>query len=111
MRARDKEGDEQIVDPGRVGEVRHVNPEILDNLMRSGFIPVVAPVGVDEEDRSLNINADTVAGKIAEAVKAEKLILLTDVDGVRDATAASCDRSRRRDAESHDRGAASSPRG
>jgi acetylglutamate kinase len=85
VRAKDKAGDEHIVDPGRVGEIRHVNPEILDNLMRSGFIPVVAPVGVDEEDRSLNINADTVAGKIAEAVKAEKLLLLTDVDGVRSA--------------------------
>jgi len=85
VRAKDKSGDEQIVDPGRVGEIRHVNPEILDKLMTSGFIPVVAPVGVDEEDRSLNINADTVAGKIAEAVKAEKLLLLTDVDGVRSA--------------------------
>ncbi len=85
VRARDKAGDEQMVDPGRVGEIRHVNPEILDKLMHSGFIPVVAPVGVDEEDRSLNINADTVAGKIAEAVKAEKLLLLTDVDGVRSA--------------------------
>jgi acetylglutamate kinase len=85
VRAKSKAGDEQVVDPGRVGEIRHVNPDILDNLMRSGFIPVVAPVGVDEEDRSLNINADTVAGKIAEAVKAEKLLLLTDVDGVRSA--------------------------
>jgi acetylglutamate kinase len=83
VRAKGKGGDEQDVDPGRVGEVRHVNPEILDNLMRAGFIPVVAPVGVDPEGRSLNINADTVAGKIAEAVKAEKLILLTDIDGVR----------------------------
>jgi acetylglutamate kinase len=86
VRARDKAGDEQMVDPGRVGEVRHVNPDILHNLVGSGFIPVVAPVGVDEDDRSLNINADTVAGKLAEAVKAEKLILLTDVDGVRDAS-------------------------
>ena len=83
VRAREKNGDETMVDPGRVGEVRHINPEIVDNLMRSGFIPVVAPVGVDEEDRSLNINADTVAGKIAESLKAEKLIVLTDVDGVR----------------------------
>ena len=61
----------------------------------SGFIPVVAPVGVDEDDQSLNINADTVAGKLAEAVKAEKLILLTDVDGVRDASGSSWDRSPR----------------
>jgi len=85
VRAKDRTGDEHVVDPGRVGEIRHINPEILDHLVRSGFIPVVAPVGVDEEDRSLNINADTVAGKIAEAIKAEKLILLTDVDGVRSA--------------------------
>jgi acetylglutamate kinase len=83
VRARDKSGDEQLVDPGRVGDVRHVNPEILENLMKSGFIPVVAPVGVDEDNRSLNINADTAAGKIAEALRAEKLLLLTDVDGVR----------------------------
>jgi acetylglutamate kinase len=83
VRARDKSGDEHIVDPGRVGDVRHVNPDILENLMRSGFIPVVAPVGVDEDGRSLNVNADIVAGKVAEALRAEKLLLLTDVDGVR----------------------------
>jgi len=82
VRAKDK-GGEREVDPGRVGEVKHINPEIVDNLVRSGFIPVVAPVGVDEDNRSLNINADTVAGKVAEAVKAEKLLLLTDVDGLR----------------------------
>jgi acetylglutamate kinase len=81
-RAKDKAGGERDVDPGRVGEVQHINPEIVDNLVRSGFIPVIAPVGVDENNGSLNINADTVAGKVAEAVKAEKLILLTDVDGV-----------------------------
>jgi acetylglutamate kinase len=82
VRAKDKAGGERDVDPGRVGEVQHINPEIVDNLVRSGFIPVIAPVGVDENNGSLNINADTVAGKVAEAVKAEKLILLTDVDGV-----------------------------
>ena len=85
VRARDTTGDEMDVDPGRVGEIRHINPDILDHLVRSGFIPVVAPVAVDEDNRSLNINADTVAGKVAEAIKAEKLILLTDVDGVRKA--------------------------
>jgi acetylglutamate kinase len=83
VRTRDKSGSEHDVDPGRVGEVRHINPDVVEQLMRSGFIPVVAPVGVDEFGRSLNINADTVAGKIAEALKAEKLILLTDVEGVR----------------------------
>ncbi len=85
VRAREKDGAERVVDPGRVGEIAHVNPEIVDHLMRAGFVPVVAPVGVDEDGRALNVNADTVAGKVAEALKAEKLLLLTDVDGVRDA--------------------------
>lgn len=84
VRAHDTDGSETTVDPGRVGEIEHINPEVLENLMRSGFIPVVAPVGVDEDGKSLNINADTVAGKVAEALKAEKLVLLTDVEGVRD---------------------------
>lgn len=84
VRARTVDG-ETVVDPGRVGEVRHINPEVIEHLMKSGFVPVVAPVGVDADGRSLNINADTVAGKIAEALKAEKLILLTDVEGVRSA--------------------------
>jgi acetylglutamate kinase len=83
VKTRDKRGGDLDVDPGRVGEVRQINPDIIDQLVRSGFIPVVAPVGVDDEGRSLNINADTVAGKVAEALKAEKLILLTDVEGVR----------------------------
>lgn len=83
VRATNTEGGETVVDPGRVGEIEHINPEIVDNLMRSGFIPVVAPVGVDESGQALNINADTVAGKVAEALKAEKLVLLTDVEGVR----------------------------
>jgi acetylglutamate kinase len=82
VKQRGKDGD-LMVDPGRVGEIRHVNPEILDNLMRSGFIPVVAPVCVDTDGRSLNVNADNVAAKVAESLKAEKLILLTDVEGVR----------------------------
>jgi acetylglutamate kinase len=80
---RDKDGTE--VDLGRVGEVRSVTPDLLVELMRAGFIPVIAPIGVDEDGHSLNLNADTVAGKVAEALRAEKLILLTDVEGVRDA--------------------------
>lgn len=86
VRARDNGGSETIVDPGRVGEIDHINPDVLENLMRSGFIPVVAPVGVDEDGQALNINADTVAGEVAEALGAEKLMLLTDVEGVRDET-------------------------
>lgn len=79
---RDRDGSE--VDLGRVGEVRSVTPDVVVELMRAGFIPVIAPIGVDEEGHSLNLNADTVAGKVAEALRAEKLILLTDVEGVRD---------------------------
>lgn len=86
VRAREKSGGEVIVDPGRVGDIRHINPEIINHLVGAGFIPVVSPVGVDADGGSLNINADTVAGKVAESVKAEKLILLTDVEGVRSAS-------------------------
>lgn len=73
------------VDPGRVGQVTHVNPDVLQRLVSGGFIPVVAPVAVDAAGRSLNVNADTVAGKVAEAVSARKLVLMTDIEGVRGA--------------------------
>jgi acetylglutamate kinase len=75
----------QEVDPGRVGEVRSVDPKLLRDLVGGGFIPVVAPVAVDDTGRSLNVNADTAAGRIAEALGARKLILLTDTEGVKDA--------------------------
>jgi acetylglutamate kinase len=81
-RMRTKKG--AIVDPGRVGEIVHVNPEIIYQLMSGGFIPVVAPVVVDAEGRSLNVNADTVAGHVAAALKADKLVLMTDIEGVCD---------------------------
>jgi acetylglutamate kinase len=71
------------VDPGRVGEVTQVNPEIVRRLVDDGFIPVIAPVAVDAEGKSLNVNADTVAGKVAEALPARKFVLLTDIEGVR----------------------------
>jgi acetylglutamate kinase len=77
-----KDGEE--VDMGRVGEVRQVTPDVVVELMRAGFIPVIAPIGVDDHGSSLNLNADIAAGKVAEALRAEKLILLTDVEGVRD---------------------------
>lgn len=70
------------VDVGFVGAVTRVNPEILDVLAAAGYIPVISSVGVDEDGQTLNINADHVAGQIAGALKAEKLILLTDVAGV-----------------------------
>jgi len=67
---------------GRVGEVDSVNPEVIRSLEESSFIPVIAPVGYGEGGKSYNINADTVAGRVASALGAEKLILLTDVAGV-----------------------------
>jgi acetylglutamate kinase len=73
------------VDTGRVGEIREVRPAVLTALMSSGFIPVIAPLGIDTtENQSLNINADTAAGEIAAALKAEKLVLMTDTAGVCD---------------------------
>ncbi len=71
-------------DLGRVGSPDLVDPELLLTMTRSGFIPVVAPIGTDTAGRTFNINADVAAGAIAEALSAEKLILLTDVDGVLD---------------------------
>ena len=74
----------ELIDLGRVGEVVDVNPGILETLDAQDFIPVIAPVGVGEDGQAYNINADLVAGAIATHVKAEKLILLTDVAGVLD---------------------------
>ena len=74
----------EIVDIGMVGEVKAIHPGVIESLEKENFIPVIAPVGVGEEGETYNINADLVAGKIASALKAEKLILLTDVGGVMD---------------------------
>ncbi len=71
-------------DMGHAGEVADIDPHIIENLDNSYFIPVIAPIGGDEEGRTYNINADMAAGRIASALKAEKLILLTDVRGVID---------------------------
>jgi acetylglutamate kinase len=71
-------------DIGLVGEVVGVNPRIIETLDGSDFIPVIAPVGVGLDGATYNINADLVAGKIAQALRAEKLILLTDVAGIKD---------------------------
>jgi len=68
---------------GFVGDVTAVNPTILDSLIGDGFIPVVATIGTDEQGQAYNINADTVAGAIAEALLAEKLVYLTDIEGLR----------------------------
>lgn len=84
---RDLPGEEEIPDGfdlGMVGDVEMVNPDIICALEQKNFIPVVAPIGVGKEGESYNINADLVAGKVASALCAEKLILLTDVEGVLD---------------------------
>jgi acetylglutamate kinase len=70
------------LDLGLVGDVTHVNPEPIRLLDEHGFIPVIAPVGVGENGESYNINADLVAGEVAAALQAEKLIHLTDVEGI-----------------------------
>jgi acetylglutamate kinase len=74
----------EIIDLGLVGEVEKINPKILTSIDESGFIPVIAPVSSGKKMETLNINADYVAGAIASALKAEKLILLTDVTGIKD---------------------------
>lgn len=70
------------VDLGFVGQITHINVKLLDILAKDEYIPVIAPIGVDSEGNSYNINADTVAGEIAAALKAEKLLFLTDIDGI-----------------------------
>ncbi|WP_136068959.1 acetylglutamate kinase [Modicisalibacter radicis] len=75
----------EIIDIGHVGEVEHVSTELIEMLTARDFIPVIAPIGVDARGRSYNINADLVAGKIAEALSAEKLMLLTNVAGLMNA--------------------------
>ncbi|WP_044410167.1 acetylglutamate kinase [Thiomicrospira microaerophila] len=72
----------EIIDIGHVGEVSRINTGVIDMLIQGDFIPVIAPVGVDEQGCSYNINADLVAGKIAEALQAEKLMLLTNTAGL-----------------------------
>lgn len=73
----------QEIDLGYVGKITQINPHMLQVLAQSEYIPVVAPIGADKNGQSYNINADTVAGELACALRAEKLILLTDVEGVK----------------------------
>jgi len=79
-----KDAPSEIVDLGMVGEVEGINAAVIKTLDDGDFIPVIAPVGIGADDKTYNINADLVAGKVATALKAEKLILLTDVQGVLD---------------------------
>jgi acetylglutamate kinase len=74
----------EIIDIGMVGEIVGINPLVIESLDQNNFIPVIAPVGVGHKGETYNINADLVAGEIAEALHAEKLILMTDVEGVKD---------------------------
>ncbi len=74
----------EIIDIGHVGEVASIEPTIIKTLIKEDFIPIIAPIGVGQDGQSYNINADLVAGKIAEVLHAEKLLLLTDTTGVLD---------------------------
>ena len=80
--ARKYQNPNREIDLGFVGEIETVNPELLMNLAEQGYIPVIAPIAVGADGESDNVNADTVAGEIAAALRAEKLIVLTDVEGI-----------------------------
>lgn len=84
IRKKDSKPDSEEIDIGQVGEVVSINTEILDVMKDSDFIPVIAPIGTDDKGASYNINADSVAGEIANVLAAEKLILLTNIAGVQD---------------------------
>ena len=84
MMVRGGAGNDEMVDIGQVGEVESIDPAIVNLLHTQDFIPVIAPVGVGANGESYNINADLVAGKVAEILKAEKLIVLTNTAGVLD---------------------------
>lgn len=72
----------EIIDIGHVGEVTHVSTDVIELLTSQDFIPVIAPIGVGPDGESYNINADVVAGKVAESTRAEKLVLLTNTPGL-----------------------------
>lgn len=82
LQLENSEGEMEEVDLGFVGEIQKVSPGIVKNLLDQGYIPVISPVAGGEDGETYNINADTAAGKIAEALAADKFLLLTDVHGV-----------------------------
>ncbi|MBY0579448.1 MAG: acetylglutamate kinase [Burkholderiales bacterium] len=84
MMLRSVEKDDEWIDIGQVGEVESIDPSLVDLLDSGDFIPVIAPIGIGENGEAYNINADLVAGKLAETLRAEKLILLTNTSGVLD---------------------------
>lgn len=79
-----RENQADLIDIGMVGDITRIDPSLISHLQAGAFIPVIAPIGVGEEGETYNINADVVAGKIAEILKAEKLVLLTNTPGVLD---------------------------
>ena len=81
-KTRNQEGVEKLADIGFVGDIDKVNPEIVETVISRGYIPVIAPVAVGEAGESYNINADYAAGRLAAALDADKLIILTDVEGI-----------------------------
>ena len=82
LRSKDKQ--DELIDIGMVGDITQIDPALISHLQAGTFIPVIAPIGVGEHGETYNINADVVAGKIAEILKAEKLVLLTNTPGVLD---------------------------
>ena len=84
LRMVSRENPDEAIDIGQVGEIESIDPAIIQTLTSSGFIPVIAPIGSGREGETYNINADVVAGKVAEVLKAEKLVLLTNTPGVLD---------------------------
>jgi acetylglutamate kinase len=79
-----KDNPNELIDVGQVGDIVQIDPALIGHLEAGGFIPVIAPIGVGKDGETYNINADVVAGKIAEILKAEKLVLLTNTPGVLD---------------------------
>ena len=84
LKVKSETGSDELIDIGQVGEVESIDPEIVMLLHTRRFIPVIAPVGVGKDGETYNINADLVAGKVAEILKAEKLVVLTNTPGVLD---------------------------
>ena len=80
--SKNSQGETITHDLGYVGDVKKINPELIKSVIEQGYIPVIAPIGVDDDGQSYNINADYVAGEIAQALEADKMILLTDVKGI-----------------------------
>ena len=84
MQMPDKEKPGQFLDIGFVGEIDAINPAVVKALQDDAFIPIISPIGFGEDGQAYNINADLVAGKIAEILKADKLIKMTNIAGVQD---------------------------